>query len=290
MTKKIKNNLPHQKVLKKGYYFGLPINTKNSNPSYWTIINKAYREITLLMARYSRVVLVRVDLHPPATTKIPNIDLTRFCKSIRRKLEKEYDTKVAYQWAKEFGREDYNTGIHWHLWLAVKNDKDTQPHTQSYQIFSKIITTWEEYSGGENNRNHMSGWFYLKRDELSVDKRKEQQMLIAEGGDGILINMEKIKNRKNNTYIALGGKIDECFYAISYLAKVYSKVKRDSTKGKRMTACSNLNTNDNRKNRKLEIEKRLEEIHYELEQPPLQPKELKTRNTILDEYNVLQDL
>jgi hypothetical protein len=57
-----------------------------------------------------------------------------------------------------------------------------------------------------------------------------------------------------------------------------------------MTACSNLNTNDNRKNRKLEIEKRLEEIHYELEQPPLQPKELKTRNTILDEYNVLQDL
>jgi hypothetical protein len=274
MTRKIKNNLPHLKMLKENNYLGLPINATELNPVHQSIVEKAYREITLLMARYSRVVLVRVDLYPP-TRDIQQIEIKEFCKVIKRKLDKEYKTKVAYQWAKEFGKKGNITKIHWHLWFAIKNDGNTQPHTQAKKMQNKIIDTWEELVG-KNERNHMSGWFYLDRNKFSVAQRREEQNKIIEGGDEVLINMKAIMKRDNNKGIALGGVIDECFYAISYLAKIFSKVKIDSTIGSRVTACSNLNTSDDRKNRNEEIEQKLAKIHFQLEQPPLEPKTINT--------------
>ena len=79
-------------------------------------------------------------------------------------------------------------------------------------------------------------------------------------------------NRSNNQGIALGGVIDECFYAISYLAKVYTKTKTEQDKGKRFTASSNLNTSSKRKNRTEEIESNVEKIRRNLNSTPLQPK------------------
>ena len=78
----------------------------------------------------------------------------------------------------------------------------------------------------------------------------------------MLISSKVINTRKNNTGKVLGGVIDECFYALSYLAKVFTKVPK--VKNQRLFASSNLNTKDNRSGRQAEIEANLKEIHKNL--------------------------
>jgi hypothetical protein len=226
------------------------------------------------MARYTRTLVVRVDLHPENYTQPYSIDMSKFCKSFSRKLSKKsftkkdkYTSKIAYAWAREQGRKDYNEGVHWHLWVALKNDDNLQPNTQAELIQKEIIASWEKYSGGANERNNLSGWFYLRRNALTYEERVNEQKVIADNPDrpeGILINSKVIKKRANNKNIVLGGVIDECFYALSYLAKVYSKVRTENTKGHRLFASSNLNTKDSKLGRQAEIEANLANIHKQL--------------------------
>ena len=266
----IKNNLPHLKTTNSPYHKGLPINVTDDNPSYVTIIDKTYRELTKLIALYTRTVFVRIDLHPAKTSNPLTISMTKFCRSFQRQLETKYKTKVAYQWVQESGKNSHNKGIHWHLWVGVKNHNDYKPKRQTKEIYDIISKSWSKYSNGSNAAYHMAGWFYVERNKLSLEQRLNQQQLISSGGDGVTLDINIIRERLLNQSIALGGVIDECFYAFSYLAKVYSKVRTDNTYGKHLIASSNISYSNEKPARKATIEENLKKIDSQLERK-LQP-------------------
>ena len=262
----IQNNLKHQKITSLSHYHGLPINSSQGNPLYFSILEKTHRELTKLIALYTRTVIVRLDLHPGKFCNPLKIKITDFCRSFQRKLEKKYKSKVAYQWVQESGRKSYNEGFHWHIWVGVKNHPDHRPMRQAREMFDIIMESWSNYANGHDERNHKSGWFFIERNKLSRDARLEQQKLISLGGKGVQINMDIIRERKNNNSVALGGVIDECFYALSYLAKVYSKVRTPNTKGNRVFANSNIQINSKTKYRKDTIKTNKERINYCLQE------------------------
>jgi len=265
----ITNNLLHQETTIEAYHKGLPVNTTDENPLFTSILVKIYNQITLVMARYPSVTIVRLDLHP---ANIINVDMPEFCRSFSRKLSKKslsekkgYNSKVAYGWVREIGRKDHNDGIHWHIWVALKKPRDLKPATHAKRVQGEILNSWEKYAGGQNSRNHRTCFFIIYRSKLAYDLRLSEQQAIADNPvdpKGVLISSKIINTRKNNRGEVLGGVIDECFYALSYLAKVFSKVPK--VKNQRLFASSNLNTKDNRSGRQAEIEANLKEIHKNL--------------------------
>lgn len=256
----IKINLKYQQITQSSHYKGLPINASETNPSYISIIEKTYRELTKLIAGYYRVVIVRVDLHPAEFCNPLLISMTDFCRSFQRKLENKYKGKVVYQWVQEQGRKIHNKGMHWHLWVGVRNHPDHREKRQAREMSKLILDSWNNFAGGLSKRNHISGWFFLERDKLTREKRLHQQELICGGGQGVLINMNHIRNREKNKNISVGGVIDECFYSLSYLAKVYSKVRTPNTQGRRLNASTNIRYFDKADQRKNQISTNLEKI------------------------------
>ncbi len=270
----IEINLKHQQITQSSHYKGLPINASETNPSYLSILDKTYRELTKLIAGYNRVVIVRLDIHPAKFCNPLSISMTEFCRSFQRKLEKKYKSKVTYQWVQEVGRHSYNKGVHWHLWVGVKNDPDRRPKRQANTMYRIILDSWANYAKGENERNHRSGWFFIERNKLTKENRLAEQGLIRNGGKGVLINMEMISNRENNKNIILGGVIDECFYTLSYLAKVYSKVRTPHTHGRHLSASTNIKYSDKNDFRQIDIDANLQNIQSWLEEK-LIPVELE---------------
>lgn len=286
----IVRNIKHLKGSSELYYFGLPINASDVNPVYISIIENSYRELTKLIARYTRTVIIRLDLIPGNDINPSEIDINKFCRSFKRKLETKYKSEVAYQWVKEYGRKDYNEGIHWHFWIGVKNADDSWPHTQSKDMQNIILESWEKRAGS-SERNQKTGWFYLQRNDLTIDARLHQQKLISEGGEGLLINMYKLHSRTNNRDVALGGIIDECFYALSYLAKVYSKVRTPRSKDSKTYNQSHITTRRLSSVRKATVEKELKIIneHLSKELMPIPIKKSRTlpdnvRNTLTESF------
>lgn len=247
----------------------------SEHPTYLKVLDNSYRELSLLCARYSRVVVVRVDLHPAASGGLApaEINIPSFRKSIARKLESKYKSKVAFCWTREVGRNDYNDGWHWHWWFAVKCSENMQPYTQSERMSWDIIEVWQEKAGGFCERNNMAGWFYLKRDSFSLERRLTEQKQIANGSkkdeNDVFINRNAMLARKINKGMVLGGVIDEAFYALSYLAKVFSKVRTEASKGKPTFASSNLKLSypTDKKGREEEITSNLKDINEWLKEP-----------------------
>lgn len=256
----IKNNLKHQKTSTSSRFKGLPVNASEDNPSYVSILEKLYRELTSLIAIHSRTVIVRLDLHPDNGCDPTLISMNDFCRSFQRKLKNKYKSEVAYQWVLESGNKKYNKGFHWHLWVGVKNHPDHQPKRQAREMYDIIEKSWVAYAGGKCKRNHHSGFFYIERKNLYPKIRKQQQKSISEGGLGVLLNLKCIYKRINNKNIVLGGVIDECFFSLSYLAKVFSKVRTPHSYGKRLFASSNINLNKFKESRKKEISINIQNI------------------------------
>jgi hypothetical protein len=298
VSKKIVNNVKHQEVTTASHYRGLPIMAGDDYPCFLSTLEKFYRELSLICARYSRVVLVRVDLHPSSEGGLHphEIDISGFSKSIVRKLERKFNSKVAYGWVKEIGRKEHNDGWHWHWWFAVKCDGKMKAHSQQASMLVDIITTWQEKVGGVCDRNHMAGWFYLRRqdfelaerlknqDQIANGERPKNQSQIANGGreeKDILFNRQVVLSRKLNRNKVLGGVVDECFYALSYMTKIYSKVVTEHSKGDRLFATSNLNTKDRKSGRSEAIEIELIKIHEWLLKP-VDPISISQKH--IDEY------
>lgn len=258
----ITNNLPHLATTTESRYLGLRIMCSDSNPCYLDVIEKTYRELTLMLARYTRVVVVRLDLKLAEGTYPSKVNISKFRKSFVRKLEREYNSKVAYLWVREFGKSDHNNGTHWHWWVAVKASTKHRPKFQAKDITSLIESAWTAHTGNDSKTN-MAGFFFLERKFFSPEGRKQQQEIIAngppEGKSDVLINRKIIANRATSDIV--GGVIDECFFALSYMAKVYTKTRTKNTKGKPVFKSSNLNTKDIKKGRQEVIERNLSQIH-----------------------------
>ena len=265
------NNVFHQETTTERYFKNLPINTTDENAAFTAILEKTYNQLLLIIARHPRVIIVRLELHPANIDRI-DVDIPEFCRSFSRKLstkslgkKKGYNSKIAYGWVRETGRGNHNNGIHWHIWVALKKPRDLKPFTHAERVQDEILNSWEKYAGGPNSRNHRTCFFLIQRSKLTYDLRLRQQQAIADNPlnpKDVLISSGIIKTRRNSRDKVVGGVIDECFYALSYLAKVFSKVPK--VKGQRLFASSNLNTKDNKKGRQEIIEATLEEIHKHL--------------------------
>ena len=241
----------------------------DSNPCYLDILEKAYRELTLISARYTRIVVVRMDLKLGEDAFAGRVDISKFRKSFVRKLERKYKSKVAYQWVREYGKSEYNNAAHWHWWVAVKVSGEDRPNRQAVRIAEIVNSAWIEHTRDDESYAQKSGFFFLSRKFFSLERRKQQQDIIANGPSeheiDVLINRGVIASRTTNEVV--GGVIDECFFALSYMAKVYTKTRTKNTEGKPVFKSSNLNTNDFRKGRQEVMEKNLSKIHQCLKEP-----------------------
>lgn len=277
----ITNNLPHLKTTNEDRYLGLPIMCSDSNPCYSDVLEKAFRELTLISARYSRIVVVRLDLKLGKDSYPNKVDISKFRKSFTRKLERKYNSKVAYQWVREFGKSSHSIGAHWHWWVAVKASQDHRPKYQAKEITSIIQYAWMEHTSNNESRGGMAGFFFLSRKCLAIEWRKHEQEIIANGPSDnerdVLFHRKVILKR--STKEVVGGVIDECFFALSYMAKVFTKTRTPNTSGKPVFKSSNLNTKDLRKDRQEVIEKNLTEIRHWLKEP-LEPKPLVYRTKV----------
>lgn len=254
------SNHRHLTFSSDSHYQGLPVNCDSSRESYLEILEKSYRELTLLLARYTRAVVIRMDLYLPDGADIDKGTMAKLTKQVRERLAYTYNSKVAYLWVME-SKED-GTGVHWHLWVGVKFE-NTMNKEQPARIQKIIAECWEKNVGG-GGYHHKSAWFYLQRKSTTYEARKEEQYLIANELSGVLISAKEIEDRVNKSGWVLGGVIDECFFALSYLAKSYTKVRTAQNKGMRMFSCSNVGTKDNRRGRRERIESNLEVIKAHL--------------------------
>jgi hypothetical protein len=257
--KLVGNDVINQPTSEDHYYLGLPVQTFQGNPLYIEIVKKTYRELTRLCARYTRVVLVRVDLHFPIQNDSSEPKLTPFTKAISRIFQRKYGTKVAYLWTREYGTKSRNKGRHYHVWFACKNHDNTQAHTQANWMQIQILDKWIELHGEAKN-NQKSAYYFLRRPDFTPTARTREQLLVASGDTTIQMPIGSLYNRKSNKGLILGGVIDECFYAISYLAKQYSKNRIAGDEDKPIFANSNVGLNDTRKGRAEEIENNLQYI------------------------------
>ena len=122
----------------------------------------------------------------------------------------------------------------------MRKDDGLMPWTQAKLIQDEI------------EKNHRSGWFYLQRNKLTRESRREEQRAIADNHNnpqGILSSGKKLETRSNKRYRMMDGVTDECFYSLSYLSKVYSNIRTGELKNHRLFASSNLDTMDKRAGR-----------------------------------------
>ena len=285
----IESNLPHLTASTLNHYKGLPVQTTEHNPYFLEIVANTYRELTTICARYNKVIVFRVDLFTPTVRTrdgafkplkhASDINIKNFRKSAIRELERKYKSKVAYQWVREYKKsEDGEDRWHWHWWFAVKCSKDKRPHTQAKEAQDIVINVWDKKIG-ESPDNNASSWFYLERKDFSPSQRMEQQKQIAcgstEDANDVWINRNAILGRRINKGMVMGGVVDECFYTLTYLAKVVSKVRSNSTKSQHISRSSQQKTDDQRRGRQEEIERNLADIHTSLAEE-LQPIAMQT--------------
>lgn len=258
----------------------------DSNPCFVRMLENTYRELTLISARYTRIVVVRLDLKLGDGTFPWKVDISNFRKTFVKKLQSEYKSKVAYQWVREFGKSGDSDATHWHWWVAVKASDTYKPTSQARQIRRIINDDWIMHTGNSKSYANLAGFFDVSRKFFSLERRERQQETIANGPaenkSDVLINRNVIAKRDSKDVV--GGVIDECFFALSYMSKVYTKTRTENTKGKPVFKSSNLNTKDIREGRQEKIEQRLSDIRDWL-RIPLEPKPLtfETKVRIKDE-------
>lgn len=266
----IVNNIAHQVMIEDSKFHGLPIMCSAKSPCYVEIIEKAYRELTLLSARYGEILVVRLDFKLSDYGYASKVDISKFRKSFIRKLETRFGSKVGYQWIREYGKSNTRNPTHWHWWVAVKASKVNKPNVQSKKILIMARDAWVIHTGTDKSRVNKAGYFFLARKCFSLEGRKLQQSIIANGPSenesDVLINRKVIATRETSN-IVLGGALDECFFTLSYMAKVFTKTSTPNTKGKRVFSNSKLNTKDRRAGRQETIEENLSQIHEWLEEP-----------------------
>ena len=103
----------------------------------YTPILKAILEVLYAAKeRWGRVLVIRFDLHHKGIHTTDNAHVSKFIKNLQRKLERKYQTKAFYTWAREVGRKE--EGQHYHLALFI----DANKVKSSYKVLDIAEKTW----------------------------------------------------------------------------------------------------------------------------------------------------
>ncbi|MDR8385609.1 inovirus Gp2 family protein [Pseudomonas sp. JL2] len=180
--------------LKKSFevsYKGINVNVNEDRGYglYPMILERIYDQITNLQSYYSRITVVRIDLHFPdghvTDNKLENSWLSQYIKTCKADLGSSvWDShkRLVHGWVKEVG----STGkSHYHLFFGFKTQHrklgliSYDGHTGMWEMFER---RWKQITGGSV---HFSKPHFLMRDNKKL--------------------------------------FEECFYHLSYLAKIRDK-------------------------------------------------------------------
>ncbi|MCQ8849812.1 hypothetical protein NQT74_14590 [Alteromonas stellipolaris] len=178
-------------------------------------------------------------------------------------------TSAEYIWARELGYSEYNSGVHYHGAFFC-NKLQGRSANQLHKVFRiiafdcirlqlqanlkkcreggnkhiQITAALENLTPFKNSEEipetpyvDVEGYFELHRNGLSLEKAKVQKSLIQKevnrNGQYPRLRVDQIVDRKHNKGKVIGGDLEECIYAISYLSKVASKTLDDFPSGTR---------------------------------------------------------
>ncbi|OBU19490.1 inovirus Gp2 family protein [Photobacterium kishitanii] len=132
------------------YYAPLGVNKK--------ILKQGYSQLDNLLTYYSKVTVIFLQLHQKEFTP-DNRVISSFLKQLKRKLEKHYNSAIAYLWVREQGSAPAQ---HYHLVIMVNGHK-----CSSSQYILKMATEiWESPKDGNYS-------FKVKNRTYRIEKYKD---------------------------------------------------------------------------------------------------------------------
>ncbi|MGI1946363.1 YagK/YfjJ domain-containing protein [Shewanella glacialipiscicola] len=105
-----------------------------------TVVNTIISDYEIMLSHYSRVFVVRIELHPN-TYSADNKVIKQFLKQLTTFLSGEYQSKVIYHCARE---QDTSELEHYHLELMISAHKTNYPE----RILSLVKAMWEMHTSG----------------------------------------------------------------------------------------------------------------------------------------------
>lgn len=126
------------------------------NKGLYTPILKSILGV-LYTARHNwgRVLMIRFDLHHKNLHTEDSKHISKFFKNLIRKLERAYNTKLLYVWAREVGRKEQ--GQHYHCALFMDGNKVNQ----SYKVLEIAEKTWPYHFSKPQNP-----YYYIDSPEI----------------------------------------------------------------------------------------------------------------------------
>lgn len=106
------------------------------------ILKKSFELIESMLARYSRVVMVRIDLKP-SNYNADNTQIKRFLHSLRIALTEQYQSTVGYLCARE---QNTSSKEHYHLAVFISGHKLQHPAA----LQRKISERWQRETQGSH--------------------------------------------------------------------------------------------------------------------------------------------
>lgn len=180
-------------------------------------LDKTINQLEKFVSLYTNSLVVRIDL----PTNNSNQSISRFIESFKKRIERKYSSKMGYVLVAEHS---LDKDLHYHLAIMIKKPKDHLPSTVALQI---LDIAKDLYKSVDGKHVWLSGHFVISNRQLSIEHRNHQKEKIntqlAAGGGLFELRIDAIKERRRHTNEAVGGFIDECVYALSYLCKVNQK-------------------------------------------------------------------
>jgi hypothetical protein len=99
------------------------IYTGKNTGIYLEIFSAMKNQLDVMLMRYSRVLFVRLDIRPKFY-RSDNTDMSMYLHKLKKKLTKDYQSPVAYLWAREQNTSDRQ---HYHLILILNAHKVRHP-------------------------------------------------------------------------------------------------------------------------------------------------------------------
>tara|TARA_R110001583_G_scaffold40504_3_gene129354 strand:- start:1410 stop:2291 length:882 start_codon:yes stop_codon:yes gene_type:complete len=241
-------------LIEGSHYLGMPIQLGESGCSVQGILDGILKLLKYQLSRHNKVIVLRYDVFLAGV----ELEITSFNQEFIRKIRVNYGLDAKMLWVREKGASEYNNGIHYHYILTIPQKTETSlpnlgaaikkianhclkkrlnmPEIYDFPSEFDIESPIKDKEFMQKPYSSFRGFFLLDRRYITPEETNKQKIDIQvalEKDKGYKhLDISKIKNRNYNKNKALGGVLEECIYAISYLAKL--KTKEDLPAGERM--------------------------------------------------------
>lgn len=163
-------------------------------------LKRVFRLFEIMLSYYSRVFIVRIDLHPQAFS-VDNKVMSLFLKMFIAKLEKQYQCKVGYFCAREQNKSDKQ---HYHLALLLSGHKAMLPHN----ILIQLQAEWAQHCQGSAYFVDKPYYMIHRGDKASINPAAYRVSYLTK-------NHTKEHNKPANSYLCNEIKLKAKFKGLS---------------------------------------------------------------------------